>query len=156
MGQTCNLRNARFQYLGSKTVKVQILSHPCQRTLLLTYRCLRRPFVRRNKPSFRLTQSVQLPCTEPVAMGVNWNSRTRAILDTARFIELLNTDSPFQLLRHRRSCSPTKLEPSLTFGIRFERLRPSRFLVHAQYTETPYACIATSLDRNFSIFVGVA
>ena len=27
---------------------------------------------------------------EPVANDVNWNSRARAILDTARFVELLN------------------------------------------------------------------
>ena len=28
-------------------------------------------------------------------MGVNWNFRVRAILDTARFVEPLNIDSPF-------------------------------------------------------------
>ncbi len=43
----------------------------------------------------RSTQSVHLPYTEPVAKGVNWNSRSRAILDTARFVESLNVDSPF-------------------------------------------------------------
>ena len=43
----------------------------------------------------RSTESVQLLYTEPVAKGINWNSRSRAILDTARFVESLNVDSPY-------------------------------------------------------------
>ena len=43
----------------------------------------------------RSTWSMQLPFTESVAKGNNY-------LDTARFIEILNVDSPFKLLRHRR------------------------------------------------------
>ena len=35
---------------------------------------------------------------EPVAKGVNWNSRARAILDTARFVELLYVCSPLSFL----------------------------------------------------------
>ena len=102
MGSTCNLRNARFWYLGSKTIKVQILSYPCQRTLL----------------------TVAVVYTEPVPRGVNWNSRTQAIIDTARFVELLNIDSPFLLLRLKKqlSLSTTEFEPNLTFGIHFEQL----------------------------------
>ena len=107
MGSTCNLCNACFWYLGSKTIKVQILSYPCQRTLL----------------------TVAVVYTEPIAKGVNRNSRTRAIIDTARFIELLNIDSPFLLLRLKKqlSLSMMEFEPSLTFGIHFEQLCPSPF-----------------------------
>ena len=57
---------------------------------------------------------MQLPFTESVAKGDNY-------LDTARFIELLNVDSPFKLLRHakkkRPSLSTTKFETSSTFAL---------------------------------------
>ena len=42
-----------------------------------------------------ISGDMQLPYTEPVAKGVNWNSRSRAILHTARFVESLNVDSPY-------------------------------------------------------------
>jgi hypothetical protein len=45
---------------------------------------------------------LQLLYMKPIAMGVNWNSHMLATLDTVRIVELLNTDSPFSLLRHRR------------------------------------------------------
>ena len=40
--------------------------------------------------------------------------------------------------------------------VHFKRLHPGPFTVHAYYTETPYACIATPLNRDFSIIVCVA
>ena len=42
-----------------------------------------------------ISGDVQLPYTEPNAKGVDWNSRSRAILHTARFVKSLNVDSPY-------------------------------------------------------------
>ena len=98
------MRNARLLYLKSKIV--QFLTYSCQKTFLLTLPTDgKRKLRRRNKHYLqapRSRQAVQLLCTEPVAKGVNWNSRVRAVLDTATIVELLNDDSPFQHLRHRR------------------------------------------------------
>jgi hypothetical protein len=47
-------------------------------------------------------KSIQLLCTEPVAKGDSYNVRA-GYLSTARFVKLLNADSSFQLLAHRRS-----------------------------------------------------
>ena len=93
-------RNACFQYLGSKIIKVQFLPYSCKRTLASpTEEKCKLP--RRNKPYL---VCIQLPYTGPVAKCANQNSCQRAIyVDTATFIKLLYVHSPFKLLGHRRT-----------------------------------------------------
>ena len=82
-----------FSTSGQKLIFVTSMSNNPS-SVTVTYGGLRR----RNELDL---QSVQLPCTELVAKGVNWNSRVWAILDTDRFVELLNIVA----YRHRRSSS---------------------------------------------------
>lgn len=65
--QMSNLRNTRF--FGTSGKKNCQNPACVQRTLFLTSMEASCKLERRNKPSFRVTSSVQLPCTEPVAKG---------------------------------------------------------------------------------------
>lgn len=80
-------------------------------------------------------------CTQPVVMGVNQ-------LDAATFVELKISK---RYVQRQRDCSHTWRLPvqSLARLDVTAKSCPDSINAHAQYTEIPPACIATSFKRNF-------
>ena len=110
MGSACNSCSARFSYLRSKNVKVQILSIPRPRTLVTVIW-----LVIRYKGEISLHFDLRSPYScrtqSPLLRAL---IRIPVRLHTARFFELLYIHSPFKLLRHQRSGSHQQPSLNLT------------------------------------------
>ena len=90
----------------------------CQRTFLPLPSSTeaRRNLPRRNKPLLTGSSIYSCLARSPLLWALI-RSRARAgYLDTARFVELLNVDSPFKLLRHRRRSGSRYRRRSSTFA----------------------------------------